>query len=135
MTESSLKEATVRQCKLVMPGCKVMKHQDMFGAGVPDISVTWHGRTTWWEFKVAWSGKEPAGRTQQKMACLELAGAGVCYYVIFTVSKSEKPDMINRTEIVHPKRVVRDPWPYEPIIRWSGLAHREVAEFIRTKHP
>lgn len=135
MTEATLKEKTVQQCRIVMPMCKTIKHQNMFGAGVPDVSLTWHGRTSWWEFKVAWEGREPSYRNQQRMVCLELAGAGVCYYVIFTVSKTLKPDIILQTAIVHPRNVVKGTWPYEPVIRWPGICHREVAEFMRTKHP
>lgn len=134
MNEATCKANTTKHCKLIMPGCVVLRHEDLFRAGIPDTTVTWHGRTTWWESKVSEEGAEPKDRKVQRVTCLQLAGAGVCYYVIFTVSKRGNLDIID-TSIVHPREVVYGKWPYDPIVRWPGLAYRKVAEFIRSKHP
>jgi len=51
-----LNEATIvkdleRALRAEMPGCAVQKHNDASTAGVPDLSVTWRGRTAWLEVK------------------------------------------------------------------------------------
>lgn len=134
MNEATCKAATIQRCKTLMPGCVILRHEDLFRSGVPDMSVTWHGRTSWWEAKVAWEGREPTGKKQQKITCFRLAEHGICFYVIFTVSKGQNSGII-RTEIVHPSNVLHGAWPYRPVTGWTGLAYREVAEFMRSKHP
>jgi len=52
MTEATVKAGLVRAIKAEMGGCVVFRHEDVFTAGVPDISVTWHRRTLWVEVKL-----------------------------------------------------------------------------------
>ncbi len=60
MTEADLKRRLVRALKSTMPGAVVFRHEDQFTAGIPDISVTWAGITTWWEVKYS-----PIGRSSK----------------------------------------------------------------------
>ena len=60
MNEATLKRNLVKSIKSTMPGAVVFRHEDQFTAGIPDISVTWAGITTWWEVKYS-----PIGRSSK----------------------------------------------------------------------
>jgi hypothetical protein len=53
VTEASLKRGLVAAIKDAMPGAVVFRHEDKFTGGIPDLSVTWNGRTVWIEVKRA----------------------------------------------------------------------------------
>ena len=52
-TEASLKQALTKKMREVMPGAVIFRHEDKHIFGVPDISCTWGGMTSWWEVKYA----------------------------------------------------------------------------------
>lgn len=52
MTEAKFTKRLITEIKKEMPGAVVFKHADKFTVGVPDMSVSWGGVTTWWEIKV-----------------------------------------------------------------------------------
>jgi hypothetical protein len=92
--ESDGKAALMRELRVRLPGCVALRHEDRFTSGIPDISVTLHGRTTWWEAKVTPVVSEGI----QELTMLRLAAAGYARYVIW-----EERRGIKRTLIVHPK--------------------------------
>ena len=51
----------------------ILKHNDRVTAGVPDISVTCGGRTTWLEVKLLRDWDEPLGALKKKFNALQLA--------------------------------------------------------------
>ena len=61
MTEANLSKNLVLALKKRMPGSVVFKHNDRITAGIPDISVTWRGRTVWIEVK---AGRYPLSGIQ-----------------------------------------------------------------------
>lgn len=96
--ESSLKSALMRQVKLDLSGFVALRHEDVRTAGIPDLSLTGLGRTSWWEFKHTVNGFDSTGI--QELTMLRLAAAGYARYVVWEEKKS-----IKRTLIVHPKHL------------------------------
>ena len=82
MTESTLTQQLIKRVKMDLHGAVVLKHADRFTSGVPDLSITWHGKTSWWEVKYANPRFESP--SIQHLTCLRLAIAGTCHYLIFT---------------------------------------------------
>lgn len=111
------------QAKVEMPGYVLLRHEDVRTGGIPDLSVTGVGRTSWWEFKHGTPSFETNGL--QEVTCLRLAAAGICFYIIFEENLSVK-----RTLIVHP-RYIKELKPHA----WTtGFDNRFIIEFIKGIH-
>ncbi|MCR4301824.1 MAG: hypothetical protein NUV51_09460 [Sulfuricaulis sp.] len=123
--ESLLKSALVRTLKEQLPGFIVLRHEDVRTSGIPDISVTGGGRTSWIEVKHATPHLETRGI--QELTCLRLAGAGFCRYLVYQENKRGNG---KRTLIVHPKHI-GDMLPETFCV---GYDHRWVAEYLRKIH-
>ena len=88
MNESELKSQLVRMLKKMAPALVVFRHEDIRTAGIPDMSVTGGGRTTWWEYKFADPDIEDT--ELQRRTCLLLNRVGFCRYVVW--SRTEDGD-------------------------------------------
>jgi len=86
MKESDLSRALVKVLRAGMPDGVVFKHADTITAGIPDISVTWHGVTSWLEIKHA----HPSiiDRGIQALTLKQLGAAGRAHYVIYYETKT-----------------------------------------------
>ena len=51
MTESDYTAELVKKLKVQVKRGLVLKHCDRYTKGIPDLTVTWHGLTTWFEAK------------------------------------------------------------------------------------
>lgn len=91
MTEATLKGALVTKIREQIPGAMVFRHEDHFTAGIPDISVTWRYRTSWWEVKFANPNFKSLGI--QELTMLRLSRAGIANYIIYRE--------LNRCQTVH----------------------------------
>jgi hypothetical protein len=60
----------------------VFKHQDARTTGIPDLSVTLGGKTSWWEGKVVRHDRV-TGVGLQHQVMRELAVAGTAWYVVW----------------------------------------------------
>lgn len=49
MTENTLVAKLVKIARAELKGYVIFKHADRFQHGIPDISITGSGVTTWWE--------------------------------------------------------------------------------------
>jgi hypothetical protein len=58
-----------------------MRHEDSSRSGVPDISVTARGKTSWWEIKYGHPSFETNGI--QHLTMLKLGRFGYARYVVF----------------------------------------------------
>jgi hypothetical protein len=94
--ESDYKATLMRELRARLTGCVALRHEDRFTSGIPDISVTLHGRTSWWEAKVT----PVVSKSIQELTMLRLAAAGYARYVVW-----EDKCGIRRTLIVHPKHL------------------------------
>jgi NTP pyrophosphatase (non-canonical NTP hydrolase) len=74
VNEATLVKELEKALKAEMRGCTVQKHNDASTAGIPDLSVTWRGRTAWVEVKY----DRPRARAEvselQKLALRRLGG-------------------------------------------------------------
>ena len=84
MTESQYTSELVAYLKNA--GCVVFKHSDHFTTGIPDLSVTTRGHTTWFEVKVLKHGETFTKRVMQDrvqfFSVLLLGNAGRAFYLI-----------------------------------------------------
>lgn len=123
MTEATLKTQLVFALKAELENAVIFRHEDMFQAGIPDISVTWHRCTTWLEVKYA--RPYARGKNLQLMRALQLETEGRCWYVIY----AEYPDGEKQTRIVRPSELAAKDIPGERTT--TGFNHNFVVQFIR----
>jgi hypothetical protein len=74
MTEATLVGALIGALKKEMPGCCVLKHNDGSTAGIPDLSVTYRGRTAWIEVKFTRPGSPGRISELQRLTLRRLDG-------------------------------------------------------------
>jgi hypothetical protein len=111
------------------PALVWQRHEDHFTYGIPDISVTGNGATTWLEAKVV-NPKLKAKRIQT-IQLLKLSNQGRAWYIIWDL---RGPPL---TRIVHPayvmNRKVLETTEHDERT-YTGIDHRSVVEFIRSTH-
>ena len=125
MTEKELKDGFVRVFRTLVPAAVVLRHEDKNTAGIPDISITYRGRTVWIEVKYA----DPFfdGRGLQKLTCLRLAVQGICWYLVYENRKGYR-----RTFFLQPKDVVEDTITEIPDECMApGFDHEFAVNFVR----
>lgn len=123
--ESGLKSALMREIKLSMPGAVALRHEDVRTAGIPDLSLTWRGKTSWWECKHA--TPDFAGTGIQKLTMLRLAGAGYARYIVWHEHKDET---CKQTMIVCPRNIGTLTTEFACV----GYNHRFIVECMRKAH-
>ena len=112
--ESALKSAFMKEIKASLPGFVALRHEDVRTAGIPDLSLTGCGKTSWWEFKHSVNGFDSTGI--QELTMLRLSAAGFARYVIFEDKRG-----IKRTLVLHPKHLsdlVAEAWCVGFDMRW-----------------
>jgi len=132
MTETQLKAKLTKTLRASLNNAVIFRHEDQFTSGVPDISVTWEGFTTWLEVKLA----KPTirGKGIQKYTAQTLAENGRCWYVVYLVEKAMIGCIsLHSTYIVNPKAVIAGDWMLSPNFV-VGFNHEFVADFIRRTH-
>jgi hypothetical protein len=82
MTEATLKRAFVQVLKAIMPGCVVYRHEDKFRGGVPDISLTYAGVTSWIEVKYSRPGRTSRPSPLQRLELTRLRDAGAPTFLL-----------------------------------------------------
>lgn len=82
MTEGTIKQKLVKMLR--ESGLTVTRHEDRSTSGIPDIEVTGHGVTTWWEVKYGKPGAPWKTKGIQHLHLLKLAAKGMNgWYIIF----------------------------------------------------
>lgn len=118
MNERSLLSACLKHLRMTT-GAVIIKHNDAYTSGIPDVSITWRGCTSWWEFKhgdkVKWANP------LQQLTCKRFASAGQCYIVLY-----EARGEFNRTVILTPDGV--------ELASARGFDHKFVARFMERAH-
>lgn len=113
MTEQTFVRDYLRTLRAALPHAVVLKHPGTaFSKGVPDMSLTLNGRTSWWEFKYTIDARirNHADFGLQLVMCLALAAAGTCYYVVLSDDNDER-----RIHIVEPRAIDRETRRYTGI--------------------
>lgn len=126
MSEAILKTQLVELLNQTFPTAVVIRHEDRYRHGVPDLSFTL-GKTTWFEAKMA-HGNVLSGKGIQKVTCLQLeAAADNSFYIIWT-ARSVKFE--ESTIIARPSQVHKGTWRQNPLLYQSGHDHEAVVQFI-----
>lgn len=123
MKENDLSTKLAARMRTDIRNSVVFKHADSFTHGIPDISLTANGRSSWWEVKFADPKFNSTGI--QELNCLRLAKISICYYVIYDQS-------FDRTLIVHPFQFKE--WRTHHVASVSGFDHAFVADYARKRH-
>lgn len=97
--EGKFKQALRDRIKVALPAFYVLSHVDATN-GIPDLSISGNGTTTWWEFKHG--TPDFTSRGVQVMTCRKLAAASFCRFVVFWENGAGE----KRTYILHPSQVV-----------------------------
>jgi hypothetical protein len=128
MTEADMSRKLVEHLQRGLPGAVIFKHNDQVTAGIPDISLTWNGRTTWIEVKLV---KESGviSRGIQQLRCLQLARQGSCVYVIFEQRSGDA-----WTTIRNPEHGLQVDDVNGVIDCAAGIKPEIVVEFIQRTH-
>jgi len=79
----------------------LLRHEDIRTGGIPDLSVTGYGKTTWWEFKHGTPYFESPGN--QELMMMRLKVNGYARYIIWR----ERPGEGKTTNIVNPVELFR----------------------------
>ena len=132
MTETQLKSKLTQTLRKSLNNAVIFRHEDQFTSGIPDISVTWEGYTTWLEVKLA----KPTIRSKgiQKHTMQMLSENGRCRYVVYLLEKAScqsKHFSLQSTYIVSPKSV--NDWVSSKNYA-VGFDHQFVVDFIKNSH-
>lgn len=89
MTETKQKSSLISKWNEThrLEGDIVLRHENRFGKGMPDISITAFGYTSWFEGKV-WTGSKRSAtsrdlRSPQHLKMRKFERVGVAYYIIW----------------------------------------------------
>ena len=135
-SETVLKAQLCRKLELTFPKAVVIRNEDpvKIRSGIPDISFTWQGTTSWIEGKRA----IPKIRTAHKIqiyTMLKLAATSNAFYVVW----AEK-DGVERTFIVSPTLIHKDLWDFNcmNVLKGQygvdGIDHNFIIDHLREIH-
>lgn len=121
--ESDPCRALVSHLRTSLTGYLVFRHEDRAASGIPDISVTGFGKTSWWEVKLADPTFDQTGLKHYRMC--QLAGAGLAYYIIFEEHTTREATFIVRPQLLSQWRNGE---------YWPGFDYAAVEQFMRRLH-
>lgn len=101
-TEAKFKGELVKLIRIELPTFVVIRHEDHFTHGIPDISVTGNKKTLWIEIKFANPNFKSKGI--QEVTMLRLSARGHAFYVIYRQTKEKE----EYTYVVDPKEIGSD---------------------------
>ena len=123
--EGELKSQFRKELARQLPGFVTLAYAT---AGAPDRSIIGAGRQTNWEAKHGTPAFVSPG--SQELACLRLAAAGHCRYIIW-----QERNGVERTLIVHPKNVRdRQGWTFDPDAWCVGFDMRWLVDQVKKAH-
>lgn len=123
MDETQLKADLAAHIRINLRKCVVFSHGDRSSYGIPDLSVTYGGKTTWLELKYADPDFKSHG--QQELNMKRLAHVGSAYYVIYETKGKE-----NSVRLVHPDNFAT----WSSNLPVAGFNHNWIMEKIREIH-
>jgi hypothetical protein len=115
MTEATVRASLVKRLRQYKDWI-VLRHEDHYTSGIPDISVTGNKITSWWETKYQ-RGFTLENKGIQQYTLEQLAKHGHAHYIIYT------PEQV---AVVKPS--LEGPYIF------AGINHAEVVKFIRAVH-
>lgn len=136
MTEATLKAALMDQVRQTMPNAVSFRHEDRFTLGIPDISLTDSGLTSWWEAKFA--NPDILSKGIQDLTMLRLSRRGTARYIIYARAVTKGGAVVDRVVIARPDQVIGSrgqhigEWNFA--LQTTGFDHAWVAEQMRQIH-
>jgi len=132
MTEATLKSALVRELHARLPAYVVIRHEDKFTHGVPDLSITGCGHTSWWEAKYANPSLDLSGI--QNLMMLRLETRGCARFIFFyDGALGQRTYVIRPTWLIDRATGLAKPewniWPYA-----AGFAYGMLCEEVQRVH-
>jgi len=124
VNEAYLKRALKDALRVALPGCVVVRHEDKFTAGVPDLSVTWAGVTSWIEVKYERKGRLAKLTALQEKALQDLAMAGAPAYALTYAERG-------KDRVAHLSRLLNRTSSVDVVLFFD---HKAVSEAIRDEH-
>jgi hypothetical protein len=119
MKEGDFTRQFVKELRTILPGSVVFKHADTLTGGIPDLSITWQGHTTWVEVKIVRGGRTWFTALQSQN-CFRLAREGRCLVVQYDVDRDS-------TQISTPDSSL--------ILRSSSFGYQSAALLLKTCLP
>ena len=134
MTENQLLSSCLKLLRSQLPGAVIIKHADPMTSGVPDVSITWLGKTSWWEFKAG--AKIKWANELQQLTCRRLAAAGSCRVVFYEESPYyDRVQVGKKTTAAGTYKRTCICTPDEEVIAFAtGFDHRFVMDVVRGVH-
>jgi hypothetical protein len=127
-SESALTSPLIKALDAAMLGAEVIKHNDRFTFGIPDISVNWQS-TAWLEIKATETERLEHHKYWQKqlITCRRLERATHrCWFVVYREMQG-----IKETIIIRPREVFDDRRLGLAEEVFVGFNHKAVAEFVK----
>lgn len=123
--ETELKSALMSMIRTELPNYVALRHEDVRTSGIPDISITAFGRTSWWEVKHAtpkFLSKEIQERTMKR-----LEAGGFARYIIYYELNGVRRTLIVRPHLLDLNDLI-------PERSYPGFDHRFVLDSIQSVH-
>ena len=130
MKESNVQSDLVKHFRSYFPGAVVLVHADRYTAGIPDMSVTFHGHTLWLEIKHVTPDKLLNTTDIQRQTCIDLSIHGDCFFVIYEEYVLHGEITGTRVIILHPTLIDEADWQ-EKGVSSPGFNHFSVIEVAR----
>lgn len=127
MNESVLKSALVKRVRAALPRFVVIRHEERFNSGTPDISITGNRRTSWIEVK--WANPRFQCPGVQKLMLKRLSTSGYAFYIVFVAPSVGNP---GQTLIVDAHNI--DDWKTQWTHAREGIDYAWLVEFIKDQH-
>lgn len=138
MNEAYLKKRFKEALRTVMPGCVVIRHEDKFSAGIPDLSVAWNGTVSWIEVKYSRAGRLSRPTALQAEALKQLAANSVPAYLLTyrdAVKVKTPGGEVELGKAVTLDRANSDGTATTVYVSYgAGFDHTGIAAAIRTDH-
>lgn len=125
-SESKIKGELCRYLRENLPECVIIRHEDMFTAGIPDFSISYKRRTFWFEVKYA-NPKLKSKEIQNLLARQLQKVSFCCRYIIFKKGKDDKLE----TRIVTPQEVKDQIWEHSGICQEGFFDYQMVIDFMQ----
>ena len=129
MTEQTIKRALMAAIKKLTPEAVALRHEDLYSAGIPDLSYSLNGRTSWWEVKYA--DPRLVSKGVQRHLCSRLDAASLCRYIIYQQGIAKKRPRAIR--VVRPDDL--DCWNVAgDVVTTGSFQPRDLIAYIAAQH-
>lgn len=129
MSEASIRSVLVKKLRTMQPTWVIFRHEDHYTTGIPDISVTGNGKTSWWETKLVEGREHPQEKELKLQRMIELDHHSYARYIVYRTGGIFKKDVSILTPVDFQQ------WPEHVARFWvASHDHETVARYIIQRH-